>query len=188
MASAARAGVFFVDDFSSNIPSLDNPVPLGWSITNAGSIDILGSCTSASLDDMLPGNNCYIDLDGDSPVNGLLSKSFSLVTGHSYVASFQLAGNQTYPFGDTVTINFGTSQTTEFIEPFDIFKTFEISFTPLVDDNYNLTFINSNIDNRGALLDNIIISQVPVPLPLFGAAAAFGMSRRLRNRIQNTRS
>ena len=183
MASAAHAGVFFVDDFSANTPSLDNPVPLGWSIGNAGSIDILGTCGSSSLDDVLIGNNCYIDLDGGSPVNGLLTKSLPLVTGHSYIASFQLAGNQFVPFGDSVTVTFGTSETTEFIAPFDDFQTFDLTFTPTVSGIYDLSFINSNVDDSGAVLDNIFISQVPAPLPLLGAGVAFGFSRNLRSRI-----
>ena len=183
MASAAHAGIFFADDFSANTPSFDHPVPLGWSIGNAGSIDLLGTCGPTSLDDVLTGNNCYIDLDGGSSVNGLLTKSLPLVTGHSYVASFQLAGNQFYPFGDSVTVTFGTSETTKFIEPFDDFITFDLKFTPTINGIYDLTFINSNIDDRGALLDNIFISQVPAPLPLFGVAAVFGLSRNLRSRI-----
>lgn len=184
MASASYAGVIFADDFSSNIPSLNNPDPLGWSIGNGGSIDILGTCGSTSLDDVLPGNNCYIDLDGGTPVNGLLTKSLLLETGHSYIVSFQLAGNQFVPFGDSVSVTFGTSKTTQFIAPFDDFKTFDLTFTPSNNGTYDLTFINSNVDDSGALLDNIFITQVPAPLPLLGAGVAFRFSRNLRSRIQ----
>jgi hypothetical protein len=47
----------------------------------------------------------------------------------------------------------------------------------------------SNIDNKGYYSVNLSFdaapstSQVPAPLPLFGAAAAFGMSRKIRRRI-----
>jgi hypothetical protein len=47
----------------------------------------------------------------------------------------------------------------------------------------------SNTNNYGVSFTPATSSQsVPGPLPLFGAAAAFGLSRKLRNRIKVTRT
>ena len=163
-------------------------LPFGWTIANGdkgGSVDIWGSCNSRVVDDLLPGNNCYVDLDGGTGVNGLLTRSFSLPAGHSYTVFFDLAGNnRDWPFLDTVTTTFGSAQRSDEIPPDDTFATFQLSFSPAISGIYSLSFINSNVDGYGALLDNVRLQQVPGPLPLFGAAAAFGVSRRLRNRCR----
>lgn len=199
---AAQAAILFSDDFSANTPAAKT-LPFGWSIANGGSIDILGQCNSRIFDDLLPGNTCYIDLDGGTGVNGVLTKSLFLPAGHTYTALFDLAGNNrpwppsdptspppdpgdigVWPFPDVVAATFGSTQQDFELAPDDNFATFQLSFTPVASGTYTLSFVNSNIDGYGALLDNIRIQQVPGPLPLFGAAAAFGVSRRLRGRDQ----
>ncbi|MFN9622842.1 MAG: hypothetical protein ACK587_08435 [Cyanobacteriota bacterium] len=198
LPSAATAGVIFSDDFSANTPSLDNPVPFGWQITNGGSVDILGNCGSVVLDDLLPGNNCYVDLDGNadptSPTakNGLLTKSLFLPVGHTYTAYFSLARNDEDPFGNTVYVKFGTSQAEFYLENDNDpsksgFKPYSITFVPISSGTYDLSFLNSNIDDYGGLLDNVSVNQVPVPLPAVGTVAAFGLSRRLRARLRQSR-
>lgn len=42
-------------------------------------------------------------------------------------------------------------------------------------------------DSAGALIDNVILIEVPGPLPLLGVAAGLGWSRKLRNRIKSSR-
>jgi hypothetical protein len=193
LPSAASAAVIFSDDFSANTPSLNPVVPAGWQISNGGHVNILGECNSVVEEDLLAGNNCYVDLDGNtdptSPTakNGLLIKSLLLPVGHIYTAYFSLAGNQYNPFPDTVSVTFGTANNRYEIAPFVDFASYSITFTPPTTGTYNLSFINSNIDDHGALLDNVIVDQVPAPLPLFGAASAFGLSRRLRNRLRQSR-
>jgi hypothetical protein len=187
LGSTANAATIFSEDFTANVPSLDNPVPFGWTIQNTGSVDIIGECSSIVLNDWLPGNTCYIDLDGGTGANGLLTKTWFLTTGHTYTAYFDLAGNQNFPFADTVTANFAGVKQNFLIQPFVDFDTYQLSFTPAVAGTYSLSFINSNLDDYGALLDNVRINQVPGPLPLFGAATMLGFSRRLRARLRGFR-
>jgi hypothetical protein len=191
--SLAKSGVVFSDDFSANTPAFDSPAPVGWQIANGGHLDILGECNSVILEDLLPGNNCYIDLDGNPDAilpggkNALLVKSFYLPVGHTYTAYFSLAGNQVLPFPDTVYVNFGTSSFDFFLDWEADFSQYSIHFTPPATGIYNLSFLNSNIDGSGALLDNVILNQVPGPLPFLGAATALGFSRRLRARLRRNR-
>jgi hypothetical protein len=198
LPSAASATIIFSDDFSANTPSHDHPVPLGWQITNGGTVDILGQCNSVVLEDLLPGNNCYVDLDGNADPtaptakNGLLTKSLFLPVGHIYTAYFSLARNDEDPFGNTVYVNFGTANSDFYLESDNDpsksgFKPYSITFVPASSGTYNLTFMNSNIDDFGGLLDNVIVEQVPAPLPVLGTVSVFGLSRRLRARVRQAR-
>jgi len=182
LGTGAQAAIIFSDNFSDNTPGM-NRTPLGWTIANTGSVDILGTCDGTTLNDLLPGNNCYIDLEGDLGINGLLTKTLFLPAGHTYTAFFDLAGNnEDWPFPDTVTVNFGDSSSDVFLGPDAPFSTYSLTYSPAVSGNYNLSFINSNIDGYGALLDNVRVQQVPGPLPFLGAGVALGFSRRLRAR------
>ncbi|MBM5815906.1 MAG: pyruvate-binding protein [Cyanobacteria bacterium K_Offshore_surface_m2_239] len=183
--SGVKAALIFYDDFSGNTPGVDR-TPLGWTIASTGGVDIIGTCNSVELDDLLPGNNCYIDLTSDvGPPssfgsNGLLSKSLFLPAEYTYIASFVLGGNNVNPFVDNVTVGFGTSIKEITVNTDDSFSPYSISFTPTISDFYTLSFLNSNVDYYGALLDNVRVEQVPGPLPLLGIGTAYAFSRRLR--------
>jgi hypothetical protein len=74
VTAAALSGAIVIssDDFGGNTVGLSS-TPLGWTIENSGDVDILGECPGgSSLVDLLPGNGCYIDLDGNG-VPGLLT-------------------------------------------------------------------------------------------------------------------
>jgi hypothetical protein len=193
LGSGAKSGIIFSDDFSGNTPGV-NSTPQGWTIANAGGVDILGTCNSIELDDLIPGNNCYIDLTsdvgppGEFGSNGLLTRTLFLATGHSYIASFDLGGNNVNPFTDTVTIGFGGSVKEVTLNYDDQFVTSSIVFSPGSSGLYDLSFINSNIDYHGALLDNIRVEQVPGPLPFLGVGSAFAFRGRLRSRRRNSSS
>jgi hypothetical protein len=190
---AAHAGIIFSDSFTS-FTSSDPPLPVGWTIENGGSINILGTCGGYSFEtipDFQTGaDNCFIDLDGNVPPfdepnpiqPGLLTKQLDLIATHIYKASFDLAGNQVNPFSDRVYVNFGTTSEDFLIGGYDDFTAFEVFFTPSTSGPYLLSFQNSNIDAFGALLDNVVVTDtsVPAPLPLLGAGAAFSYHRRLR--------
>ncbi|MEB3318056.1 MAG: hypothetical protein VKO39_07950 [Cyanobacteriota bacterium] len=198
LGSAAEARVIFSDNFSA-VPSargLPFISPPGWMIGNNGWVELLGQCPGYNLPDLLPNNDCYIDLDGNSafdydadPNNlfppGLLLTSVYLSSGHIYELQFQLAGNQSTPFGDGVFVNFGEISGFIFVPPFDDFTTFTYYYSPQVSGVYNLSFENTNVDAFGALLDNVVIIQSPAPLPALGAAAAFGFCKKLRKRIRH---
>ncbi|MEB3156743.1 MAG: hypothetical protein VKO26_04820 [Cyanobacteriota bacterium] len=183
--TGVKAALIFYDDFSGNTPGIDR-TPLGWTIGNTGGVDIIGTCNSVELDDLLPGNNCYIDLtsdigpSGSFGSNGLLSKSLFLPVGHTYIATFVLGGNNVNPFDDIVTVSFGASIKEIAVDTDEFFSPHSISFAPTTSDFYNLSFLNSNVDYYGALLDNVRVEQVPGPLPLLGVGTAYAFSRRLR--------
>ncbi len=194
-APGANATIIFSDDFSQ-IPAsrgLFTSLPLNWSIGNDGWIEILGECQFYRLTDLLPGNNCYIDLDGNLPEDlevahsnlfqpGLLQTSLILQSGYEYELSFELAGNQTVPFGDTVDVSFGDIRNTIFIDPYSDFTLYSILFEPTISGEYTLSFLNSNVDAYGALLDDVVVTQTPAPLPLLGFGTVFAFSRRLRQK------
>jgi hypothetical protein len=79
--------------------------------------------------------------------------------------------------------NFSLNNTAVTINP-PLPSTYLVDLTPYVPAG------TSGTDNKGYYTVNLSFdsapstSQVPAPLPLFGAAAAFGMSRKIRNRIR----
>lgn len=192
----AKATYLFFDTFTALSPAL-NSIPPGWSLANAatgGSVDVIGTCNSTTLNDVIPGHTCYIDLDGTVPsanppmAPGVLTKTVSLEAGYEYKLEFELAGNQNIWWQDNVYVNFGTAfveiEIQSFTQPFKLYNLF---FTPPASGDYALSFENSNDDEYGALLDNVRVSQVPGPLPILGVSMAFAYSRRLRARIPSSR-
>ncbi len=174
-------------------------LPPSWSIGNNGWVEILGECEFYQSTNLLPGNNCYIDLDGNLPEDlevdppslfqpGLLQTSFFLQRGYSYEASFELAGNQSLPFGDTVDVSFGSVQNTIFVDPYSDFTLYSILFEPITSGEYTLSFLNSNVDAFGALLDDVVVTQTPAPLPVLGFGAVLACSRRLRQKMIERRT
>ena len=185
----------FVDDFNANHPNL-NAVPLGWSVTNGGYVDIIGHCDGITYYNLLPGNGCYIDLDGSSGQPGLLTRSLLLKGGRSYQLRFRLAGSQipTSP-SDTVTVGFGTETQNYTLADTDPFSVYSFTFNPLTNGSYAMSFLNlGSSDMHGILLDDVSVTDsqardhtdLPAPLPLLGAGTAYAFSRRLRRRIRST--
>lgn len=181
--------MIFSDTFDANLGSGD-PVPTGWTIENGGDVDIVGAC-NGGIYDFLPGNGCYIDLDGNV-TPGLLTKNVSLQGGIPALLEFGLAGSQR---GDvnTVSVLFGSASRIIATQSEDPFTLFDLAFTPPTTGDYVISFLNDGNDQLGALLDNVRVSQgasvpqspssVPAPLPLLGAGAAWGYARRLRMRV-----
>ncbi|MEB3259892.1 MAG: hypothetical protein VKP63_04605 [Cyanobacteriota bacterium] len=196
LPAGSNASIIFSDDFSQ-IPAsrgMFTTLPPSWSIGNNGWVEILGECDFHRSTDLLPGNNCYIDLDGNLPEDleadppnlfqtGLLQASFFLQRGFTYEASFELAGNQIVPFGDTVDVNFGAIQKPIFVAPYSDFTLYSILFEPITSGEYTLSFLNSNVDAFGALLDDVVVTQTPAPLPVLGFGAVLAYSRRLRRKM-----
>jgi hypothetical protein len=201
LSAGANASIIFSDDFS-RIPAsrgMFATLPPSWSIGNNGWVEILGDCQFYQSTDLLPGNNCYIDLDGNLPEDlaadppnlfqtGLLQASFFLQTGFTYEASFELAGNQVVPFGDTVDARFGDIQKSIFVDPYSDFTLYSILFEPITSGEYSLSFLNSNVDAFGALLDDVVVTQTPAPLPVLGFGAVLACSRRLRQKMIQRRT
>ena len=191
---SAQAAPVFSDNFDSYAADQLNwipPVLSGWTITN-GSVDIIGSGGSY---DFLPGNGSYVDLDGGSAHSGKLSHTLSLLAGHTYTLSFDLAGSQR---GTTeiVDVKFGTTMEHSTLSSNDGFSHHTMNFTPLISGSYSFDYQNNefgafigNGDGNfiGALLDNVAVTSVPEPESYAMFMAGLGVmgfiARRRKNRL-----
>lgn len=170
-SAAAQANVtIFSDNFDANALSL-NAVPTGWTVT-AGTVDIIGN---PGFFDMLPSSGRYIDLDGSSGDAGVLSKSFSLLAGTTYTASFDLAGNQRNGAAESVAVSFGTASTSASLAQMAPWTPYSLSFTTTAAGSYTLSFANAGGDNVGMLLDNVKVDQHVAAIPEPQTYALMGM-------------
>ena len=192
---SAQAAPIFSDNFDSYIADqLDwiAPIPSGWTITN-GTVDIIGSGGSY---DFLPGNGSYVDLDGSSARSGHLSHTVSLLVGHTYTLSFDLAGSHR---GTTeiVDVKFGTTTEHSTLSSADGFSHHTMEFAPLSSGVYSFEYLNNqfgaNLGNLegnhiGALLDNVVITSVPEPESYAMFMAGLGLMGFIARRRKNGQS
>lgn len=174
------ASPIFSDDFNSYVADQFNwapPVSSGWTVTD-GAVDLIGI---GGVDDFIPGNGSYVDLDGTSSNSGLLSNNINLIGGTTYTLSFDLAGSQRGST-ETVNFNFGSTAGSYSLGSADAFSTRTLSFTPGSDGSYSFSYLNASEDNVGVLLDNVSVSAVPEPetyaMLLAGLGLMGAMSRR----------
>lgn len=85
----------------------------------------------------------------------------------------------TYTSGDLISFSFIIANRT-------LAGTGDSSTPPLQDGNYQ--WLSTNGQDSIDVCIGTACPQVPVPLPVLGAAAAFGYSRKLRNRIASARA
>jgi hypothetical protein len=115
----------------------------------------------------------------------------NLSASKDYVIASTWGASEPFPFqlnstvgNPTVNVaNFSLDNTARIAGGQPLPPTFLVDLTPYVPTGV------SSFDNKGYYTVNLSFdaapstSQVPAPLPLFGAAAAFGMSRKIRRRI-----
>ncbi|MDZ4829068.1 MAG: hypothetical protein SGJ09_02580 [Phycisphaerae bacterium] len=175
---AANAGVIFSDNFSAenggtstlNFGGLTN-----WAVTS-GTIDLIGNGSW----DFFPGQDLYLDLDGSTSSGGTIMRTFTLGPG-DYTLEFLLGGSMR---GDTniVDVSFGTSVATYTVGSSSALTQRLLSLSLASQQSVSLQFGNRGGDNRGAILDNIVVTSIP------GAPAAVvlvlaGLVRRRRRSI-----
>lgn len=174
-AQASRT--VFADSFDANALGL-NAVPTGWAVTE-GTVDIIGA---DDFYDFIPGSGRYIDLDGSAGKAGVLSRSFAVKSGHTYVATFDLAGNQRNNFVESVAVNFGSAAGAFSLGQNAGWTTYGLSFVAANSGMASVTFSNAGGDNIGMLLDNVKVTSVPEPgtyaLLLAGLVAVGFVARR----------
>jgi hypothetical protein len=187
----AQAATIYTDNFNADTAGLGltpgTDVPAGWSITNAGSVDIVANVNIYGIKCRGPGptGNC-IDLDGTTNKSGkLVSPGLVLTGGQTYTAQFSLSGNDRIKQTDKVTIDFGTAMSSISVKKNDPFNVDSLNFTPKFTGTYHLSFLDNSNDNIGAILDNVKVVQA-VPLPaaawlLLSGLAGMGLMARRRS-------
>ena len=170
-AVASQAAVVFSDNFDASVAGLI-VVPTGWNVCD-GTVDVVsgGFCVAGQC----------VDLDGSTGDAGILSRSFGLLGGVSYLLSFDLSGNKRGGTDD-VLVTFGTA--TLFFDDLlssSPYTGYSLGFTPGSNGVYSISFANAGGDNVGALLDNVVITSLDdgpngVPEPHSAALAALALA------------
>ena len=183
-ASAAHAGTIFYDDFNNDY-AVDNKTDFlqGWSIP-IGTVDV----TAPGWYPQVSNSGNFVDLDGTSYVGGLFMNSVYVAAGTTYELRFDLAGNQRQWGADTVVVAFGSTSQVFEVQDYQPLTTLSLFYTPQLDGYATFSFHNLGGDLRGALLDNVSVSDavsaVPEPetyaMLLAGLATVGGMARRRR--------
>lgn len=189
LAAGVQGGIIFNDNFDSSLPATQlNPAVPGWNSLN-GTVDYIKnggygiSCVGG-------GGGC-IDLDGTTSdaADFTSQASFNLVSGHTYVLSYFLSGNQRGG-SDTVVASFGGVSQSTVLGAGDPFALYTLTVKPSSNMSSSIVFSNAGGDNIGAILDGVTVEErlaaVPEPgtVVLLPAALAALMYWKRRNRNQ----
>ncbi len=138
-----------------------------WKVAD-GTVDLIGN----GYFDFYPGNGLYVDLDGSTGNAGVLTTNniFTFEQGATYSLTFYLGGNQRGNLGygpDDVTLTVSFASHTWTVNPYDDLDTWTVIFMdPTASHTTPIVFSNAGGDNVGAILDNIVLKQVPEPATL----------------------
>ena len=183
-AQAAQAGTIFYDDFNNDYAAGNKTDFLqGWTVP-IGTVDV----ESPGWYPQVSNSGNFVDLDGTSYVGGLFMNSVYVTAGTTYELRFDLAGNQRSWGVDTVVVAFGSTSQIFNVQDDQALTTLSLWYTPEIDGVASFSFHHLGGDLRGALLDNVSVSDAvsPVPEPstyamlLAGLAGVGAMARRRR--------
>jgi PEP-CTERM motif-containing protein len=170
LASPSDAGVIFSDNFDANGLGL-NATPAGWTITNGGAVDIVGTGLFGELCASSPSPAACIDLDGSTNLAGRLEHTVAIPSAGSYLLSFWLSPNDRGFGTDLLTVSFGAYSElfslTSLGDGADSFALYQRVVSFAGPGTATLAFDDSpGGDFRGPLLDNVAVESVPEPATL----------------------
>jgi Protein of unknown function (DUF642)/PEP-CTERM motif len=180
--ASAQANLITNGDFESSPPA--GLTSGNYLQVNVGSSDIAGWVVSGAPGksvDLIQNaygsiNNISVDLMG-TPGPATISQMFSVIAGQTYQLDFDLSRNGGSLH--TVLLNFGSLSNT--ISPVITGTHITRLFTAALTGSANLAFSASGTDTfSGPVIDNVIVSAVPLPgtLALLGLGLGFCMVRR----------
>lgn len=168
-----------VDNFDSESRVLNYTSFSHWDVTN-GTVDVVGSGNWSI--DCVGGSGACVDLDGSSRNAGdLVSKE--LFAEGTYDFQFKISGNQrggSRP--DAVTVSLGDFSEYFSLSHDDPFMLVSRTVT-VGTGGAKLSFSAAGGDNQGLMLDDVSVTQTPVPAAiwLFGSALLGLAGLRRRN-------
>lgn len=200
--------VLFEDDFDNERPGPDATavtVLAHWTVYY-GHVDVLGTSQDGTVtyQDVLPGNGCYIDLDGSSDDPGFLvsNQSFYLASDTMYTVTFSLAGNNA-PGGQASAsdgVGFGVVSNMAPLKTWDVnwdasFETVSYDFWG-TDQMEQLLFGNDKgwydvsgaRDYAGPKIDNIVLTENTPCVPVPGAAVLSSLGAALVSFLRRRRA
>jgi hypothetical protein len=158
LADGGMAATIFQDNFDSETTELNARLD-NWRVTR-GAVDAIGK----GFYDFYPGNGVFLDMDGSVFEAGTIRTRtrFSLVAGETYRIAFSLGVNGTaaerlrFGFADLAT--FGKRIAAGGIRPG--MQQVSRTFTASQDQSAALFFRAFGKDNRGPVLDNVVLTSL----------------------------
>jgi hypothetical protein len=177
---ASNAAVLFSDNFDTNLQGL-NSTPTGWG-TVFGSVDIIG--TPGAFPWYSSGNQ--VDMNGSTGVGGLIYtfSTWNFLAGKQYNISFDYGNNKNSNgveqlfFGLTDLSTYLTEGVLNVSGAVPNLLHYSVTFTLLSNFTGSLGFQDggsSQDDNGGVIIDNVVLSAVPLPAALPLLAAGLGV-------------
>jgi len=189
LGTAASAATVFSDNFDNDLIGVPTASLINWNVT-VPSVDVIGSLgTGGPSFDFYPGNGNYLDMNGSTAPGSegrIETNALGLVLGKQYTLTFDYGANS-FPglLPALLTFGLGTDLITLAINaiPATLQQSLSYIFTYDGSGDYLSFADTSGTDNDqgGPVLDNVVLSAVPLPaggLLLLGALGGFAALRR----------
>lgn len=172
----AQGAVIFSDKFDSIVKSSTPGVPTGWTVTG-GTVDLIKVPNNFTIVCRGGSGGC-IDLDGTPGGSGLLSTtgSWTINPGETVALSAYVSGNQRTTSNESLSFGFlnattGTvilsqaSPTLASAAGLVNFQRIQVLYTNTTNaaQSLRIFFLGNGADLRGPILDDVVLSAVPLP-------------------------